>query len=91
MISVDSSVKLADDVIFQELDGEAVLLDMRTEVYFGLNAMGVRIWELLKSHGKINKVKQCLLDEYEIGADEIQPHLMEFIERLYSKGLLSVE
>jgi hypothetical protein len=91
MTTLDSIVKVADGVIFQELDGEAVLLNMQTEVYFGLNAMGMRIWELLKSQGEIRKVTESLLNEYDIGADDLQQHLLEFIERLRSKGLISIE
>ncbi len=35
------------NVLVRELGGEAVLLDIETGRYFGLNATGVRIWALL--------------------------------------------
>ena len=91
MLTLDSTVKLANDVIFQDLDGEAVLLNMQTEIYFGLDAVGTRIWHLLQQHGVVRLVVQPLLDQYDIGEDQLQKHLLEFIEKLQSKGLVEVQ
>jgi Coenzyme PQQ synthesis protein D (PqqD) len=91
MTTLDSTVKVADDVICQEMDDEAVLLNMRTEIYFGLNAMGTRIWALLKSDAQIRTVAQALLDEYDIGADDVQRNLLDFVEQLHSKGLITIQ
>ena len=35
------------DVVCREIEGEAVLLHLGTGIYFGLNAVGTRIWQLL--------------------------------------------
>lgn len=91
MLTLDSTVKLANDVIFQDLDGEAVLLNMQTEIYFGLDAMGTRIWHLLQKHGVVRPVARLLLDEYDIGEDQLQNYLLEFIEKLQSKGLVEIQ
>jgi len=91
MATLDSIAKLADEVIFQELDGEAVLLNMQSEIYFGLDPMATRIWELLKSHGQIRTVAKMLLNEYDVREDDLQRHLLEFIEKLHSKGLITIQ
>jgi hypothetical protein len=91
MVTLDSFVKIADDVIFQELEGEAVILNMRSEIYFGLDAMGTRIWELLKAHGRLRIVSERLLDEYEVGEEELRNHLCEFINKLHTKDLVEVD
>ena len=84
------TIKIAEDVVFQELDGEAVLLNMRTGIYFGLNPMGTRIWQLLSEHGEVKTVTTMLLDEYGIREDQLRNHLSDFIEQLQSKGLVEV-
>jgi Coenzyme PQQ synthesis protein D (PqqD) len=91
MVTLDSIVKLANDVIFQDLDGEAVLLNMRTEIYFGLDAVGTRIWQLLEKHADVRTVSQLLLEHYDITEDQLQNHLLEFIEKLQSKGLVEIQ
>jgi hemerythrin-like domain-containing protein len=84
------TVKVAKDVIFQELEGEAILLNMRTGIYFGLNPVGMRIWRLLSEHGEVNRVTTMLLDEYNVSEDQLRNHLSDFIEKLKSKGLIEV-
>ncbi len=91
MVTLNSVVKIADGVIFQELEGEAVLLNMQSEIYFGLNAMGTRIWELLKTHGRVRLVSAALLDEYDVDEERLGNHLCEFIDKLHSKGLVVLE
>jgi len=91
MLTLESNVKIADDVIFQEVDGEAVLLNMRTEIYFGLDSLGARIWGLVQSHGRIGTVVRMLTEEYDIGEDRLGEEICEFIEKLRSKGLVEVQ
>jgi hypothetical protein len=43
------SIKISKEVLSQELAGETVLLDMASEGYFGLDAVGTRVWQLLQS------------------------------------------
>jgi hypothetical protein len=84
------TVKVVKDVIFQELEGEAVLLNMQTGIYFGLNPVGTRIWRLLSKHGEVKTVARMLLDEYDIAEEQLLTHLFDFIENLKSKGLVEV-
>jgi hypothetical protein len=91
MITADSVVKLSSDVIVQELDGEAVLLNMSSEVYFGLDKIGTRIWTLLGTHGGLKTVAQALLNEFEVNEQELSTHLLIFVEKLHAKGLVTVE
>lgn len=91
MVTLDCLVKVSEDVLFQELDGEAVLLSMQSESYFGLDPVGTRIWELLRMHGLVGTVADKLLTEYDIGKEDLQQHLLEFVEKLHSKGLISIE
>jgi len=41
------SIIIPDDVLFRELDGEAVLLNLKTGIYFGLNPVATRMWQLI--------------------------------------------
>jgi hypothetical protein len=91
MITPDSVVRVGNDIIVQELDGESVLLDMNSEIYFGLDKVGTRIWNLLQTHGNLGSVAKTLLNEYDIGEADLQTHLFEFIDKLQLKGLVTIE
>lgn len=42
-LTIKSSVHINDTVLFQELQGEAALLDLKTGIYFSLDTVGTRI------------------------------------------------
>ena len=48
------------------LDGEAVLLDLASGTYFGLDAVGTRIWELLDQRQPLAAILDAILDEYDV-------------------------
>jgi hypothetical protein len=83
-------VEVAPGVVFREVGGEAVLLDLASERYFTLDATGTRMWALLAEHGETSEVVHLLLAEYEIDEAVLERDLDELIERLLSEGLVVV-
>jgi len=87
-ISLDDLVKIAPDVVFRDLDGEAVLLNLETGIYFGLNDVGTRMWNLLQEHGSLRKVFDQMLLEYEVTPEALEGDLCQLAAQLCEKGLL---
>ena len=88
-MSFDSRVRIPDDVLVSELDGESVLLNLRSESYFGLDEMGTRIWELLKSE-PIQRVYESLLADYDVDPEMLRLDLTELLDNLVQQGLVEV-
>jgi hypothetical protein len=86
---LDAAFRIPEEVVFRELDGEAVILNLDTGIYFGLDAVGTRIWRLIEERKSLRMVLDTLVDEYEAPPDRLQRDLLEFVERLTGKGLLS--
>ena len=77
-------------VIFKALATGAVLYATEEEVYFGLNPVGVRVWELLPpAHQTLDDVCAVLASEYpEVGPEVIRADVAELIEELLKLGLV---
>ncbi len=90
MISLQQKFTLSKEVLSQEVDEESVLLDMKSESYFGLDEVGTRIWQLLKNGSDLQNVFEILLAEYEVGEDELKKDLQEHIAQLVDAGLISL-
>lgn len=84
-------VSISDAVIFQEIDGECVLLNMANEQYYGLDDVGTRIWRLLSEHGKPAVVLEQLRDYYRIDEGALQRDLKTFMAELQAEGLVEFE
>lgn len=91
MTSIQARVQISDEVLFHDLDGEAVLLDLHSGKYFGLDPVGTRLWHLLAQDSSLATAYQTLLDEYDVEAGRLQEDLLALVDRLASNGLIRLE
>jgi hypothetical protein len=89
-LSLASRVRIRDDVLSRDLQGEQVILDLNSGVYFGLDPIGTRIWHLLQAHQPLQKVLDSLLDEYEVAEAQCTQDLLSFVALMMEKGLVEV-
>jgi uncharacterized coiled-coil protein SlyX len=85
------NLKIPDDVMFRFLGDEAVILNLATGVYFGLDAVGTRMWQLLSEHSSTDKVIDAMLTEYDVEEEKLRNDLDHLIEQLSEKGLVKTD
>ena len=88
-LSLASRVRVSDDVLFQELHDEAVLLNLKTGVYFGLDPVGVRIWQLLATHELLSDVADVVVSEYDVTMDRCTTDLLSLIGEMERQSLVT--
>lgn len=89
-LSLASHIMIADGVVFRDLQGEMVLLNLQTGVYFGLDQVGTRIWQLLQDHRSVQAMLERLLEEYNVAEAQCRDDLMRFIAQGLEKGLFEL-
>ena len=77
-----------EDVVAATLDDETVLLNVTTGVYFGLDDVGTRVWQLLAEGAGTSSIVDRLADEYEVGQEELRTDILSFVSELQSHGLI---
>jgi len=90
MISLQQKVTLSKEVLSQEVDGETVLLDLKSESYFGLDEVGTRIWQLLNDGSDLRSIFDTLDDEYDVGEKQLKKDLQDHLTQLVEAGLISL-
>jgi hypothetical protein len=90
MVSFANRAIVPDHVLVRHLDGESVLLNLDTEKYFGLDAMGTRMFVLVIASPCIESAYEKLLGEYEVEPEVLRGHLSDLLSRLVDNGLLDV-
>lgn len=81
-------VSVPADVVVRDLSGEVVLLHMGTTTYFGLDAVGTRIWHLLAEHGSVEAIVPFMLQEFQVEEHLLRRDIDALLVRLVTKGLL---
>ena len=86
-ISLRDTLRIRPDVVFRQLDDEAVLLDLKSGTYFGLNTVGTRVWQLLVARTALSNVLDTLVDEYDVERAELECDLLSLSQELCTRGL----
>ena len=76
-------------VIYQALGDGAILFSPTTEIYFGLNRVGSRVWELLPpTSATIDDLCATLAAEYpDAESSTIREDVVELLDRLVAESL----
>ena len=84
-------IQIPEDVMFRILGDEAVILNVGGGVYFGLDEVGTRMWQLMSEHGSTDKVIEVMLTEYEVDEGKLRTDLEKLIQQLSEKGLVKTD
>ena len=82
--------EMVDLVGVDELQGEAVLLNLKSGVYFGLDPVGTRIWQLFSEHELLSEVARKIVAEYEVAEERCAADLTTLVADLERHELVSV-
>lgn len=77
-------------MLFRHLENEAVLLDLKSGTYFGLNEVGARAWHLIVERGSLAQVLEALLDEFDGEREIVERDLLALAAQLIARNLASV-
>jgi hypothetical protein len=90
-MNLNQIVKRSLQVISQEISGETVFLDLERECYFGLDTVGIRIWQLIETSSDLLSIFNTLLEEYEVEESRLRADLETLINDVRDRGLISLE
>jgi hypothetical protein len=83
--------RIPEDVVFRDLDGEGVVLNLATGTYFGLNPTATRVWHLIQEGKSSDEIVGALVDEFEVTDAAARADVSALLDELTAKGLVSVE
>lgn len=90
MIQLNTQVKASNDQVSCDLAGESAILDLKNGVYYGLDPVGARIWELIQQPTEVSSIVSQLLDEYEVDREECTQDTLGLLSQLLERELIEV-
>ncbi len=90
-ISFDHKVSVPSHVATRDLDGELVVLNFDSETYFGLDAIGARMWEVLSTSPTIEAGVQALLGEFDVDDARLRNDVATLLQRMVDGGLVELQ
>ena len=88
---VTSSVVVATkDQVSSDLAGEAIVLSLRTAMYYGLDQVGARIWELVREPTRVADIRDAIASEYDVELERCERDVLDLLRQLATEGLIEV-
>jgi hypothetical protein len=87
-LRADARLRPARDVFMAERDGVAVLLDLRHEVYLGLDEVGTVAWREIENGASVDKLAQRICAEYDAPVEAVRRDMQAFIADLQRRRLV---
>ncbi len=84
-----TALRVSDQVVYEVIDGEAVVLDLESGRYFQLNGVATRALELIRETGDLQAVEEQLVQEYEVDRALLAADLRQLVDDLIVRGLLN--
>jgi len=89
-LSEESRLVVSKDQVSCDLAGEAAILNLKNGVYYGLDPVGARIWNLIQEPRSFAELRSTLLSEYEVDSPRLDSDIRELIGKLSEQGLVEV-
>lgn len=80
-----------DGVIAKMVGTEMVLLDYDRGIYYGLNPVGARVWQLLSEGEAMERILARLADEYDVSPQTLEADVATLLRELEAKELVQAE
>jgi len=87
-IAADTRVRRGASIVFQELEGEAVLVNLERGTCFTLDPIGTRIWELVGDGAEVGRMTAVLTAEFEVEPGVAERDLFALLSELLARELL---
>jgi len=83
-------IMIPDTVFAQIVDDEMVIMDTQSENYFGLDAIGTHMWQILVENGSLENLKKMILKMYDVKEDVLEQDIKIFISKLLKNKLITL-
>ena len=89
-LSDESRIVVSKDQVSCDLAGEAAILNLRNGVYYGLDPVGARVWNLIQQPTTFDKIREALLAHYDVEPVQLEPDIEELLTKLAEQGLIDI-
>ena len=72
------------------MGGEVAILDLAGGMYYGLDTVGARVWELVQKPIEVNQIQKTIVEEYDANRERIERDVLAFLQYLADEGLMGV-
>jgi hypothetical protein len=87
---LDSVVVATSRQVSCDVAGEVMILNLNDGVYYGLDTVGTRIWELLQEQRSVAEIRELLVMEFDVTREHCERDLLRLLRELMEAQLVEI-
>ncbi len=89
-ITLDAEQKISrqDGLVTVPMDGDLVMMNISTGTYFGINPVGVMIWELLETPRTLQQICHHMMEKYAVDQETCLRDVRNFVEQMLRENIV---
>ena len=87
-MTMSRHLRISDAAVVRDLDGESVILNIESGIYFGLDKIGTRVWQLIEEHGNVDAIVRVMEHEYDADPTTLRADTEALVAALVEKRLV---
>jgi hypothetical protein len=89
-LDANATVVVSKDQLASDVGGETVILGLTAGRYYGVDAVGARVWQLIQEPITVRDVQQTIVSEYEVDRERCESDLLKLLQQMIDAGLVEV-
>ncbi len=89
-LSEETRIVSSQQHVWCNLDGGAAILDLKSGIYYGLDLVGVRIWNLVQWPRTLSELRDILIIEYDVDAVRLESDIRDLLSELADNQLVEI-
>ena len=79
---MEAHIRRNIQIISADMAGDTVMMGIELDAYYGLNAIGTRIWHLLEKDMTVQEICTILRSAYDVSDAQCQDDVRRFLQEL---------
>jgi hypothetical protein len=90
VFSADFQVSAAPEQLSSKLGNDVVILNLKSGVYYGLDPVGARVWELIQETKSVGAIRNVILSEFDVEPQQCEADLNDLLGDMQAQGLIQI-
>lgn len=80
----------AEEVAAKIIDGEAILINLATGVYYSMDKVGASMWEMIAANHTLEQVVSTVVHRYDVALDQATADVLRLADELLQENLVKL-
>ena len=90
-VSTHTIVSQVEEIVSSDIEGETVMMSIENGKYYGMDAIGGRIWKLIEHPIKVSDLIDTLLERFHVDRETCERDVLKFLNELNDEKIIKVE